>query len=427
MFDFNILLTWEKFIDTWKNILSKYIIDLEYNGLYYMGDEWTQMVNNFDSIKYINNNTLNYNDIKDYRNFLLLLNKLESINIILSNTTNVLLSNNITKHINKIEYDKLMLDLFDKKKESFSFMSYIIDNTDEYIDTVVNNDNITDIISLYETEYLYNDITIEIYLNILKKYKKTEYIESYKNIIFGSYILNDNIIDISNSQYINYLIEPFINNNNKKDKIIDISIDSKQDIEYNILPLISKIDAVKYGPLSNNNTGINISMINRFNTIKLLYNNLNNVKNSEINSILSTLPIYTGSSIKKIKPVHYKEGDEWYPMKGVDYKTYKYNNILEDIIFSNMKIKEDTYNKKYQSIISTDILNNNVNISISELYYNELSKFLDKKGASDIIKKEMFLLQFFNINKNIEYVKRRDFDNVEIIPVSKMVHFFNLT
>ena len=94
---------------------------------------------------------------------------------------------------------------------------------------------------------------------------------------------------------------------------------------------------------------------------------------------------------------------------------------LDNTIYKSFNLKN------LQSVVSVDVLKNS-DKSISDVCYEEMIKLLYKKSIEkkDVIGREMFLTQFFNINKIIENVKHREMDLIEIIPLSKSLAVYKL-
>lgn len=254
---------------------------------------------------------------------------------------------------------------------------------------------------------------LEPYKNIILKIKKDEYTNFKKD-------------DVHPIQKLNFLINSF-ESLTKTKKGININI-SDQVVEYNILPLISKQEAIKYGPIASIYSGITKQLVSRLNTIKLT--KAINTKCTFVESNSMNVPIYTGTQFKNIIPINFTPDNEWNPLSGVDHKVYKYNELLEKIILSNMKIDNTIYKnfklKNQQTIISNTTLTKTSDAS--NICYEELQKFLNKKLTNDDINitREMYLSQFFNVTKVIDSLKHKDYDSIEIIPLSKMLAVFKL-
>lgn len=433
MIDNNILISWNQSINEWIQQLYLYIEKTDYFGLYILGDKWTNLIKEIDNIQIMKiENVFNYENffkfIDHTENIIMILNKISN-NIITQELSNYTLSDMGISY--KKEYNDIIKKIFNMKKESDDYLKLIIDNIPNYVKKILKNNKNEDIIHFYEKTSPHLSTSMEIYLEILKQTKQINLLEPYKKMILG--IIKEDYkpfdFNINNIQHINYLIRPFINSKETKNTI-DISI-SNQIIDYNVLPLIDKIEALKFGSIQFIITGINKQLINRFKTIKVnkvLFSKIPNRKNTD--EIVTPLNVYTGFNYKNIIPINFKEGYKWKPMNGVDVKVYKYNELLEKSIFKNMKIDKTIYNsfksKDYQPIASKDLLNNNKK-SVSELCYEELNNFLNRKSIDDInIIREMYLLQFFNINKIIDNIKQRDEDSIEIIPIVKILAIFKL-
>lgn len=428
MFDNNILISWNQSINEWINQLNIFIDKTEYSGLYILGEQWIDLVKELENIK-----TIKIVNINDYLQFIKFIDYTENVIVVLNKIINGIIVKSVIDHALsntsisfKEDYQTIIKKIHNKKKESDEYLKIITDSITEYISVILESNNPDDLINQYESSLPHSNTSMEIHMYILKKYKKINLLEPYKKMVLGikkgEYPINLNTHAI---QRLNYLIEPFINSSETK-KGIDISI-SNQVIEYDVMPLISKISATKFGPIDFVTTGINKSLINRFKTIKIYSNILNTI--SPIDTTTKPLTIYNGNSFKQVRPVNFKEGYEWNPM-GVDHKTYKYNELLEKVILQNMKIDNTIYKsfkmKDYQPIVSIDILKNS-NRSVSDICYEELQNLLNKKLTDkfDVITREMYLLQYFNINKIIESL-RRDTDSIEIIPITKLVAVFKL-
>lgn len=430
MFDFNILLSWNQSINEWIEQLYVYIEQTDYYGLYILGEKWTILIKELGVLQ-----TMNQYNIEQYEDFIKFIDHTEEIVSKLNKITNGIITKEVTDYTlssmgtsYKNNYDNIIKKIIRKKVESDDYLRIITDSISDYINIILKQYKSEKLIEIYESSLPHGSIIMEIHLAILKKYKKIDLLEPYKRMVLGvikeEYIMNRNIHPI---QKINYLIEPFISSKENK-KGINISI-SNQTIDYDINPLISRIDATKFGPIANVNTGLNKQLINRFKTIKVS----SNIVNNSIATELTTKPlnIYTGSLFKEVKPINFKEGYEWQPMNGVDPKTYKYNSLLESVIFKNMTINNSIYKsftpKDYSPIVPKEILNGTKK-SVSEICYEELEKFLSKKLQVENINitREMYLSQFFNINKIIESIRKGDEDSIEIIPLSKSLAVFKL-
>jgi hypothetical protein len=429
MFDINILISWNQSINEWINQLNIYIEKTDYFGLYILGEEWSILTKELRSIYLIEPD-----DISKFNNFINFIDYIEKIIFKLNKITNGLINKSIINYSisnmdssYKEEYDNIVKKIQHKKVESDNYIQLITNDISDYINLILKNNSPEELIDLYESTLPHEPIIMEIYLEIIKKYKKNDLIEPYKGMLLGVKKDEFNIIDVHPIQKINYLIQSITNSRETK-KGINISINDKA-IEYNVLPLISKIDAVKFGPISYINTGLTKSLVNRFKNITVNDNILNNP--IDIETTVRPLSVYTGYTYKQITPVNFKEGHEWKPAQGVNFKTYKYNQLLESIILKNMKIDNNIYKsfkiKDHYQIVSNDVLKG-TNKSVSEICYSELEKLLNKKLINEDknISREMYLLQFFNINKIIESIRKKDEESIEIIPLTKMLAIFKL-
>lgn len=432
MFDIDILLSWIQSINDWIQQLNTYIEKTDYFGLYILGEKWTILIKELEDIEIIKPI-----DIDDYLQFIKYIDSTENAVAQLNKITSGIISKNVIDHTlsdmsssYKETYHNMIKDILHKKNESDEYLKAITDSIPEYLTILLQTNESEELIKTYESSMPHGNIAMEIHLAILKKYKKIDLLEPYKRMVLGiknNEYTNFNNIEVHPIQKINYLIEPFTKSNETK-KGINISI-TTQTIEYDIMPLISKVDAIKFGPIASITTGLNKPLIKRFRTIKLQSNILNNPV--PIESTAKPLTVYTGSIFKTVKPVNFKEGYEWKPMAGVDFKTYKYNELLQSTILKNMKIDTSIYKafkiKDYQPVVSKEVLNG-IKKSVSEICYEELQKFLNRKMniENTAITREMYLSQFFNISKIIENVRRGDEDSIEIIPLTKALAVFKL-
>jgi hypothetical protein len=188
-------------------------------------------------------------------------------------------------------------------------------------------------------------------------------------------------------------------------------------ITYNILPLIDKQVAKSYGTINTINNGIDDNMINRYNTY-IVDKITTNFSKKDIDQ--ESPLIYSGSNYKLILHPYNKVNDTWYVSKGVNENTYKYNEILSEKILKNMKIKQYNFKTnayknninelvKYVKLNKTQPLENN----ISEFCFNKITEIENKYNY--ILKKELYLYQFFNI-LDIIFKYNNNTDLIEIIP-----------
>lgn len=432
MFDINILLSWIQSINEWIQQLNVYIEKTDYFGLYILGEKWTILVKELENIQ-----PEKPDDIINYKQFIKFIDHVEDMVSQLNKITNGIITKDVINHTisdmgvsYRETYNNIIKDVLRKKTESDEYLKVITDNISDYLKIILKTQKPEQLIEDYESSMPHGNTTMEIHITILKKYKKIDLLEPYKRMVLG--IKKDEYINFNNMsvhpiQKINYLIEPFTKSTETK-KGANISI-TYQAIEYDIMPLVSKIDATKFGPIASVTTGLNKPLIKRFRTIKLYNNVLNNPV--PVETTTKALPIYTGATFKTVRPVNFKEGYEWKPMAGVDTKTYKYNELLQSVILKNMKIDTSIYKsfkaKDYQTIVPKDILTGNKK-SVSEICYEELQKFLNRKMTTEntAITREMYLSQFFNISKIIENIKRGDEESIEIIPLTKALAVFKL-
>ena len=434
IFDINILLSLNQSINEWNLFLKKIIDITSENGIYILGEKWIEVLVEYNSIDI--NKILEFNTFNTFIEFIKYLDYVEQVYTIFNKLTINLLDNSIISYTKdklplteKNIFDEIIKNIHEKQEKATTNFKKVANTIENNIFKIIKDIDVNNIITEYESSIPHGKISTDIYVLLLKNNKKIALLEQYKNILLevkkDKYINNNDVHPI---QKINYLIQPFSDSSETK-KGIDISI-SNYIVEYNILPLISIKDATKFGPLTKNNSGINKQLINRFKTIKIINNVVNTI--TDPNIITSKpLNIYTGANFKTIKPIQYKEGYEWLPMAGISYKTYRYNEILEKSIFNNMKLDNTIYKsfnlKNLQSVVSVDVLKNS-DKSISDVCYEEMIKLLYKKSIEkkDVIGREMFLTQFFNINKIIENVKHREMDLIEIIPLSKSLAVYKL-
>ncbi len=433
MFDINILISLNQSINEWLNVIKDYINKFDQIGLYILGDEWNVIHKKIKNITTLCDITKSIN----YTEFIKFIDILDYNFTEISKIVPLLLDNKLVNYIElneKIDYKLFLTKTIEKilytKIEINDYIKKIINNFESYDKHFLSKNSLEEIIFIYDSTMPHNNIITSLHMYILKNHGKINLLEPYKNMILCVNNNNYNLFEhsiINPIQKINYLINPF-NTINEHKKGINISI-SNQTVEYNIFPLISNTDAIKFGPISSVNTGINKQLINRFNTIKLKDNILTN--SIPIDNTIGPLLIYTGSDYKSITPINFRENHEWYPMKGTNARTYKYNELLQDSIINNMKIDNSLYksfkSKKISPIVSNDILFKNTK-NISEICYNELESFLDRKLVDkDInISRELYLLQFFNINKIIESIRKRDSDSIEIIPIVRLLSVIKL-
>lgn len=408
MFNMNILLSWNQSTNDWIKLLNEFIKNNEYVGLYNLGEKWNE-ISNYPMIELI---------MKD---------DIESL--IRSIDIHESMTNKLNKAVELIENNKSIFKgiKIDKLLNQKNKINNIRENVINELNSITDID-VDKFISIYNFTIPHENITTNFYVKILKKNKKTDILELYKRKVLNvdSSKYSDFGINIHNIQKINYLIKPFIKSDSSVEKALDISI-TYQSVSYNILPLMSKIEALKFGPIQNIYTGLNRQLIDRFKTIKIE----NNVVNSSYGKINENqyrqLPVYTGSSFKKIEPVNFREGYEWSPLKGVDHKVYRYNEISENIILSNMKLEPKEFTpKNFKPIVPSNVLLENKK-KAAEICYSELEKFIEKNNITDInIIRELYLIQFFNVNRITDSMKYGNMEIIEVIPISRFLHSLKL-
>lgn len=425
MFNNTILISWNQSINEWSQQLQIYIEKTDYFGLYILGERWTEYIKELEKLQ-VNELVNNY----DYKTFIDYIDKNEYIIFTLTKITNNIITLDITEKAKydmseyyKNSYDEIVQKVRNAEIKVTNIIKIISDNIIEYVQKMLKTFDSTELINIYNSMSNHGTITTKMHLYVLKYNKKVDLLEPYKWALLQIDKNKYKMEQIHPIQNINYLIKPFEVSNETK-KGINISINNYS-VEYNITPLISRLAASKFGPISYNSVGINNVLINRFKTINIINNSVNNL--ISVDSINDKLSIYTGAQFKYIEPINFVKGKKWRPSNGVDYKTYKYNEILERIIMKNMKIitLPSFKNNDYPVIVNNAVLYNGS--TVSDVCYNELDKFLTKKEVTDRnIIRELYLSQYFNINKNIDYIRKQERESVDIIPVSKLLLFFKL-
>ena len=422
----NILISWNQSINEWITHLNSYIEKIDQSGRYYLGDEWDIIIENMSN--YTKKITSIDDLVKD--NIFTYFNEIEYMIDELLYITDKIVSHKIIDELS-IKYRTELTELFNKIHSSKVQCNAIFHEILSKID----------IFNELNTENVKNGLTIvsAIITNKFKNNKNITKLEKFKedllNIDYKKYNMPDTILNI---QKINFFIYPILKTIVNPSKYLDVSI-FKQCISYDIMPLIDKKSAIKFGPIQSIYTGINKQLIDRFRSIIIEQYKHVDSKGKDIQSVKTDLPIYTGSSFKNITPIYNKDM-AWYPMKGSNPIVYKYNELLEEEIFKNMTVDASKYNefekKKYKNITNIDEIKNAVKGKkrdqyekiISEVCFNHVDRLInlnkDKLLDKDIVQREAYLMQFFNSKDILYKVFKNDYQDLEIIPVT--YNFINL-
>ena len=402
----DLLLYWSESINSWLNLLKKYI-----KNNYDIGEElvydWAKLIKKINNIKMLNiENTNNDSKIVSY------INTLENYyNILIEVDTKIIIED--IKILSVLKEDSKTQPLKDASKLYF-------DKVFEFLKNDWNSIKIDN----YSNGYIVSILHIK---QLLDK-KDFVNVELYKDKLFtyGSvYKFPSNVLPI---QKINYLISPFVKAD--KDKLCSVLSLSTRSIAYNIEPLMYRNDALKYGPIHPTNHGIDNNMINRFKTFSVTH--LTNVPSVKISSINDELVVYNGLYNKTHPLIYWEPGSVWEPFNGVSHIVYKYNEILSDKIFSKMKVNSDKYKdfNKFRyppvRVNKEHARNKNYNNYVSSLCFSTLDERILSNNINDNVKKEIYLMQFFNARDIIFKLKKNSPDELDIIPITFPFSFFNI-
>jgi len=396
----DILVSLNQCINEWTNNIKIYITNLNDIGKYYLEKIWTDSVDLLQSIKIgIINDIVTTIDNIEYNH--------EILNRVSHNIIKEEIYGNDTAIIKNINTNKL------KYKE-------ILDTIyDGIIDSTISFTTMLDIKIKHGSIIILNIIFNNINDN------KTDNTEIYKK-----YALNDGQqykmpIDLHHLKKINYYIKPLLHTD-KSGNYFNISM-SNNIISYDIMPLISKQYAIKFGPIHNMDNGIDTIMIERYKTIVI-------TKKTTVNPVVFieeiTGPaiVYTGSEYKQLNSV-YSFNDNWKPLEGIDETVYRYNellsqNILQNITLSyiNIEKKSNDLSELHKNIKKGKLLNN----SIVDFYFDKLEQFISNKPyIAQSIKDELYLYQYYNAIEGISNYKIHKTDLIEIIPSKYIFSKFN--
>jgi hypothetical protein len=457
MININILLSWNQCINEWISLLKSFIQKSGTVGLYILGDIWTKQVDDFDNLTILENININK---QEYINFIKLIDHIDHNEQILKSVTKHLLDLQI---INKVSSDMSSTStesyriLINNIHKSHGRSNELSDEFTKQVYSILKNIDVGEsFISDYDKTMPHGSIVTRIHIHIIKKLKKDYLLEPYKKLTLGltskSYESMSSLT-INPIQKINYLIHPFLSKESKETKknAIDITM-SDQVVEYNIFPLISPIEAIKFGPISFTNSGLTKQLINRFRTITVhkLKSESESSKIGGFDSVPKSIHdsdsgsdsdsdssrgyyygrnddryVYNGLKYQQIKPVNFKNS-EWNPLDGSNFITYKYNDLLSKVILSNMKINKlpSNVNKKQTIVSSNSLINKR---DASKLCFEEIHKLLIRKlvdldgHRNRAIMRELYLMQYFNVNKANDLLRHRDYNSVEVIPVTNFM------
>jgi hypothetical protein len=398
----SLFITWSESINEWINLIKIYISKI---GRYKLNNFLLQ-IEYIESIKEV--------EIKDLIKFI---DNIELNFFILNSVTNTFKSNVFGN------FKQLENDILNMQKENIIKYNKILKNTSLFNLEKINGFN-------------HGLIIMTVHLNQLKKSDNTAYVQKYKYNILSK---SDKILfkineDMPMVQRINYLIKPFIECKKKENCININSI-----IEFNVMQLVDKKSAIKFGPISTISNGLNSQIIERFKTIKSVEIDKDDTNNYKDEYIKDSACLYTGYMYKYITPVNYTKGLNWKPAAGINPSIYKINKQMEDKILSKMIINNKKYllfdSTKYKSI-SSDIMLSEIKLNKSKIEeivtkycYNSLKNKLDNISDSDlyqIIEKESKLIQYQNILNIINSVKKNILFDINILPIKYIFYLFKL-
>jgi len=396
----DILVSLNQCINEWTNNIKIYITNLNDIGTYYLEKIWTDNVDLLQTIK-----------IGITTDIVTTIDNIEYNHEILSRVSHAIIKEEIYGNdiaiIKDINANKL------KYKETISAIyNGIIRGTMSFttmLDIKIKHGSI---------------IILNIIFNNIND-NKTDNVELYKK-----YALNDGKqykmpIDLHNLKKINYYIKPLLITN-KSDNYFNINM-SNNIISYDIMPLISRQHAIKFGPIHNMDNGIDAIMIERYKTILIdKKTTISPVAFTE--EITGSAIVYTGSKFKQLDSV-YSFSDKWKPLEGIDDTVYKYNELLSQNILENITLSYITIEKKssdlselYKRIKTGKSLGDN----IVSFYFDKLEQFISNKSyIAQPIKDELYLYQYYNAIEGISTYKMNKTELIEIIPSKYIFSKFN--
>lgn len=415
----DILIKWNECINDWIENIKKYIYKIEDYGIRILGIEWTNSIVKLNLLKVIELNDL----IKYFDN-------MESIISQLMDITHIILNKQVYAEF------KSNTSYMDIMNEYVTNINKNIELSNEIYNIVSNNHN-----PIHITDLNHGYIVLKRYIHTLHDEGLIDNIKKIKDSIMLQYKYTIDK-DLHPLHKINYLILPFKPSLNNIKFFINIST-SKNIISYNIMPLINKLDAVKFGPIQRISQGIDKSMINRFNTISITQH-IYNIDNA-LNKVKNGAVIYDGSNYKEIIPINMKKNIQWCPLSGVCSTVYKLNEIFQSNVLNVMKIDTSVYEKyiiEQRSIKRNTLMDTmqyelkkykdrTVEQIVFKICFDEIKHRISKLKESnvyklDTIKKEAYLSQFFNAMSISRSIHKKDFNSIELIPSKYSFTYFKL-
>lgn len=377
-------------------ILTKYINDWIINLI-----EYIQVAIKNEAIQYEaeDNDVIKNINIPNDSDMIIYLDKIEDIIDILTHYTNLFVTNKVINVLKdkSYYYDNNHIkiqEMADKVKKIYNSIKF---------DNSITIDNISSI-----TDYNHSNIVL---------YK---YIIHYKDDIDKIKHLQNHLFDDKNEQYkmtttlhllhkINYLVLP-MTIEDQNTRYINISY-SNTAITYNMLALVDRSVAIKYGPIQSTVQGINKSSYNRFNTISV--KNTNHSVEHTIHTVKNNAIIYDGYNYKNLTPINLKKDQKWYPLQGCNIKAYILNQEFEKQLFDKMNIITVDNN----SSINMEIPDKINESSIIKSSFNGIKNIASKINNSTK-EKELYLFQYFNVMNNIKLLRKKEYNSIDIVPNS---------
>lgn len=400
--DFNSLFEkWKRIIIAWKTDLYEYIKSIDEIGKYRLLDKWDYINDNIQNIQEISSNSIS--DIDKSESYFILLNEI----------------------INKLS------EVFDipiniKKYQEASHKIYV---------------KLQEIIDIKEKVQGFNHglLITKIHIKQLVESNKGFLVQKYKYNSLSNYDKKYYIIkeDLPVVQKINYLIKPLTITERKPNCIEVIN-----NIVYNVMPLISKKESHIFGPILANHHGLTQQIIKRFNTINYV-NTFTDIDLQTMDSFTKEpLCLFNGSIFSKLMPANYNPGINWKPLSGIHPIVYLTNKNMEDKILEKMILNNDKYQVfntlTFNQIISPDLMlseiriNPNVNIEViaAKHCFNILKLSINSLRMNEsllaVIKKELQMLQYQNLLSIIENIKKKQINEINIMPIKYIMYYLKL-
>lgn len=407
--------SWIETINGLKEHLKTYIYKINSMGLYKLDNDWPNIVKDIEDMKDVSSDiTTNNIDLSESYYF--------QLNEIIDKIRSMLDSDSNNKSIIKsiLDSSKLAMQIY-KKLLNLEFVSEKIQGFNHGL------------------------IVMKSHLIQLKKADKAFFIQKYKYNILSEYDKKQYEINSSLPvlQKINYLIKPLVLIDKKP---MCFNIVNK--IEYNILPLINKKEAYKFGPILKTSHGLTKQIINRFKTIYDIESITESENYTYDEFTKDSACIYNGYAFSEIRPVNYNPGITWKPLSGIHPIVYKINKEKEDIILSKMIIDDRIYksfdSSSYKQLISPDIMLAEIKVNsklsveniVSRHCFNILNNKIKSIDVSDdmleSIKKELTVMQYQNISSIVEKLKKEKVDmstvssDINLLPIKYILYFLKL-